>query len=177
MSYYFLPCSFSFKHSNILVQGYSQLEPLYLSISSGYRPLLKQHLLGEILLFLLLCLFIYHQSSSAECKLHEGLGLCCLALYPLYLQQCLTYRRCLKCALSEWIDEQKQAPWEQACLSLSLFHWWGHKHSSACVESIQYICWVTDYLLLLVPCQPASLVPFLLWTCSFFKALFKDCLC
>lgn len=88
---YFLPCSFSSKHDNILVQGCSHLKPLYLSISLVCWSLLKCHLLGKALFFLLLCL-IYCQSFSAKCKLHEGLDLCCVALYPLYLQQCLTHR-------------------------------------------------------------------------------------
>lgn len=45
-------------------------------------------LLGEILFFLLLCLLIYYQSSSTECKLCEGLDLSHLPLsYPLYLQE------------------------------------------------------------------------------------------
>lgn len=88
---YFLPCSCSSKHDNILVQGCSHLKPLYLSISLVCWSLLKCHLLGKILFFLLLCL-IYCQSFSTKCKLHEGLDLCCVALYPLYLQQCLTHR-------------------------------------------------------------------------------------
>lgn len=53
--------------------------------------LLKCHLLGKILFFPLLFL-IYCQSFSTKCKLHGGLDLCCVALYPLYLQQCLTHR-------------------------------------------------------------------------------------
>lgn len=49
---------------------------------------LCSNLFGEILFFLLLCLLIYYQSSSTECKLREGLDLSHLPLsYPLYLQE------------------------------------------------------------------------------------------
>lgn len=84
-------------------------------------------------------------------------------LYPLDLQQCLTHRSGPEHALSEGIDEGKQAPRDQG-MGLSrrtggpLCRQWGHKQSALCVECTLHLRSFWSHHL------PAFLVPFLLWT-------------
>lgn len=148
MSYLFLPSIFSSDRS-LLVRGCSHLEPLYflgLLVSSQTPPPWWDLIFPTSVSSCLLSVSLHWTQAL------WGSGLVTWTTGPSIPTTVPDAQGLLNThALSARVEEGKQAPWEQRCVSLPLMLMRSqagrHGHSKRSTD----FCWITEYLLLWVP--------------------------